>query len=892
MAGGGGNEDDRTAPELKAASGAVDSVVPKGAVRRIGLELVKARLRGGPPPTLGRFRIVRKLGEGGMGAVFEAVDPRLERTVALKVLRDPAFGGPSIDIEHEARMLARLSHPNVVTVYELGEADGEKYVCMEYVQGTNLARYLEDHPEAPLRTVGAHLLAAARGLAAAHRAGIVHRDVKPENVLVGDDGLVRVTDFGLASAQGAPVDVASLASLEPEARSVWVGTPGYVAPEVLRGEPATPKSDQYGFFVTVRETLRRARATVPAIHALVTRGTATSPDARFTDMDEVVTALAATLERREPRDARAREVLSLRVQKLWIDPVRARALSSSGRELPVRADRLDGLVEGGTEVPLGRGSAAEIAAALHAFAAGVLLVGAPGAGKTIRLLGIAEALLERAREQDEVPLPVVLNLSSFGSFEGGMRDWLVHELVAKYALSRRNAEQWLDDGSLSVLFDGLDELEVGERPRCVEALNALRRERPMPFVVVCREENYRALPARLHADVAIGLRPLDEETVVSMLNGLDVSPRVVALVKRDPALAEALRSPLLLALFSQLAGDLDADALEPDALRERLYSLTLERALDRAPALDPGKRRRIESGLRWLASAMSRASVTELWLEEMQASWLPTRAQRTFAIALGVSAAFAISIGINLAASVVAQQPWYSGLFFGVVAAAAALVIQGGFRIVPMEAMRWSWARVRRFIPVNLALGVAMGAAHGYFFDFWADLLLGIATGVFGLSVIGLVPEGRERRVDPGDGLVESLRNGLLVSPVIGFVIGAPVGYLVLPLARPLAAPTSMYHVHPNPELSWAVTLGTSAAVTSLFITGVLAPLMHAALRLTIAWTSPLPLGLVAWLDELADRDLMNRVGGGFLFRHPTLRAWLARADERAAVSPGGEASP
>ena len=88
------------------------------------------------------------------------------------------------------------------------------------------------------------------------------------------------------------------------------------------------------------------------------------------------------------------------------------------------------------------------------------------------------------------------------------------------------------------------------------------------------------------------------------------------------------------------------------------------------------------------------------------------------------------------------------------------------------------------------------------------------------------------------------------------------------------------------------MTLGTSAALTSLFITGVLAPLMHAALRLTIAWTSPLPLGLVAWLDELADRDLMNRVGGGFLFRHPTLRAWLARADERAAVSPGGEASP
>lgn len=884
MTGGEEHEDDRTAPELRAASGAVDSVVAKGAVRRIGLDLVKARLRGGPAPTLGRFRIVRKLGEGGMGAVFEAVDRRLERTVALKVLRDPAHGGPRIDLEHEARMLARLSHPNVVTVYELGEADGEKYVCMEYVQGSNLARWVEDHPEASFRGVGSLLLEAARGLAAAHRAGIVHRDVKPENVLVGDDGIVRVTDFGLASNQGAPAEVVTPESLEPPPPSVWVGTPGYVAPEVLRGEPATAKSDQYGFFVTVRETLRRAQASVPAVHALVTRGTAASPAARFADMDEVVAAFAATLERREPRDQRARDVLSLRVQKLWVDPVRARALTSSGRELPVRSERLDGLVEGGTPVPIGSGSAAELAAALHAFSAGVLLVGAPGAGKTIRLLGIAEALLDRAREHDEVPLPVVLNLSSFGAFDGSARDFLVHELVAKYAVSRKNAEQWIDEGALCVLFDGLDEVEVEARPRCVEALNALRRERPMPFVVVCREENYRTLPHRLHADVAVGLRPLDAETVTDTLSALEVSPHVVALVRKDAALADALRSPLLLALFSQLAGDLDTEALDADVLRDRLYALTLERALDRAPALDPAKRRRIESGLRWLAAAMSRASVTELWLEEMQASWLPTRAQRLLAIGLGTTAAFALSIVINLGASVVARQPWYSGLFFGVVAAAAAFVIQGGFRIVPMEAMRWSWARVRRFVPVNLALGVAMGASHGFFFDFWADLLLGVATGVFGLSVIGLVPEGRERRVDPGDGLVESLRNGLLVSPLIGLVIGVPVGYLVLPLARPLAAPTSMYHVHPDPELSWAVTLGTSAAVTSLFITGFLAPLMHAALRLTLAWTSPLPLGLVGWLDELSDRDLLNRVGGGFLFRHPTLRAWLARTSEPSGV--------
>jgi hypothetical protein len=85
-----------------------------------------------------------------------------------------------------------------------------------------------------------------------------------------------------------------------------------------------------------------------------------------------------------------------------------------------------------------------------------------------------------------------------------------------------------------------------------------------------------------------------------------------------------------------------------------------------------------------------------------------------------------------------------------------------------------------------------------------------------------------------------------------------------------------MYHLHPDPERAWAVTMGTSAAVTSFFITGGLAPLMHAAIRVAIAWTSPLPLRLRPWLDEMVRRDLMHRVGGGWAFRHATLRAWLA----------------
>lgn len=886
--------EEETEAALRAAAPGLVPATPRGAVRRIGVGLLKARMRGGPPPTVGRFRIIRKIGEGGMGAVFEAIDPRLERTVALKILRDLAADGLSIDIEHEARMLARLSHPNVVSVFELGVEEGEQYVCMEHVDGPNLAVWLENHPEAGWRTIVTHLLGAAHGLAAAHRAGIVHRDLKPENVLIGADEVVRVTDFGLARVEAAPSSQTSPGrgldgprSAHAFTASTLVGTPGFVAPEVLRGERATELSDQYSFFVTLREALSRAKGTPPpALTSLIVKGTADSPGRRLVDMDAVIAALGELLERRPTPDRRARDVLCQRVEKLWVDPVRLRALRSYGRELPLRAEAAPEYVDTQAQVALGAGTSAELAAAMHTLSAGILLVGAPGAGKTIRLLGVAEALLARAREHEDVPLPVVLNLSSYPAYRGSLREWLEHELVAKYALPRKHAESWLDDGALCLLLDGLDEVEARERARCVAAIDELRRERPVPYLVACREANYRTLPCRLAVDAALRICPLDKQTVAQTLREFEVSPRLTALVENDAALVDHLRSPLLLALFTQLASDLEADELDGAALRDRLYSATLTHALDRPRRLSPDERAGFEQGLRWLASSMSRAAVTELWLEEMQASWLPSRWQRVAAVLLGATAAFTLSIAVNLGAAAVAMQPWYSGLFFGIVAAAAAFVIQGGFAVRPMEAMRWSWGRVWTWVPRNLALGVVMGAAHGMFSDFWPDLMLGVATGIFGLSVIGLVPAGRERRVNPGDGLLESLRNGLLVSPLIGLVIGGPVGYLVLPFARRYAAPTSMYHVHPNPELSWAVTLGTSAAVTSLFITGFLAPIMHGALRLVVAWSTPLPLRLVPWLDELTERDLLNRVGGGFLFRHPTLRAWLANAETELDSEP------
>ncbi|MCK6549368.1 protein kinase, partial [Myxococcota bacterium] len=522
---------------------------PKGAVRRLALGLLEVKLFGHPAPRLGRFEVRRKLGEGAMGAVFEALDPTLGRVVALKVIQSDHGFGPLADISLEARLHARLSHPNVVTVYELGVEDGEPYVCMERVDGPHLAAWLLEHPEAPWAQRVRLLLEAARGLAAAHRAGVIHRDFKLENVLVGSDGSARVTDFGLAQAgpaRSGATELARAPSIDraPSAR-VAVGTPGYIAPEVERGAPADERSDQYSFFVSLRAALRGAPSPPPAaIDALITQGTHADPTARHADMATVVALLESVLARPVAApEQRARDVLAERVHHLWVEPVRGHALLTQGFEVPLRSELAPEL--GAREAPaLGDGGADELARTLDALLAGIVLVGPPGGGKTLRLLEVADALLRRARDRADAVLPVVLNLSSYPAFRGTMSAWLTHELVAKYALPRGQAEAWLEAGQLALLLDGLDEVDAADRVATVTALNTLRATRPTPYLVTCREENYRALSTRLEADAVLRLRPLDAAAVEAALVASGAPPRIVRLVQEDAALAEQLHNPL------------------------------------------------------------------------------------------------------------------------------------------------------------------------------------------------------------------------------------------------------------------------------------------------------------------------------------------------------------
>jgi tetratricopeptide (TPR) repeat protein/tRNA A-37 threonylcarbamoyl transferase component Bud32 len=246
-----------------------------------------------PGATIDHFIVLEKLGEGGMGQVLAAYDPVLDRKVALKLLRPQARRRPAADAAQarmlrEAQALAKLSHPNVITVYEVGTVGAQVFIAMEFVEGVTLARWLRQERRAE-RDIVAAFAAAGRGLAAAHAAGLIHRDFKPDNAMVGRDGRLRVLDFGLARAALAGDEAALAGGSSPggELRApltvegAVMGTPAYMAPEQHLGQEVDARTDQFSFCVALYEALHGERpfggATVKDLVASVTGGKLREP---------------------------------------------------------------------------------------------------------------------------------------------------------------------------------------------------------------------------------------------------------------------------------------------------------------------------------------------------------------------------------------------------------------------------------------------------------------------------------------------------------------------------------------------------------------------------------------------------------------------------------------
>ena len=253
---------------------------------------------------VGRYVILQLVGWGGMGAVYRAYDPELERVVAVKLLRVAGRSGfTQARLLREARALAQLSDPNVIPVHDVGLEGDEVFIAMEYVDGATLRSWLAAR-KPTLQEIVAVFTAAGNGLAAAHRAGLIHRDFKPENVIIGDDGRIRVLDFGLArrhagASHELAAELAGLADIDPaagadialSAAGAVVGTRKYMAPEQAHGQDVDERADQYSFCVTLAEAvgdMPRPRA----LQRLLARGSSEDPADRYDSLHQLLTALA------------------------------------------------------------------------------------------------------------------------------------------------------------------------------------------------------------------------------------------------------------------------------------------------------------------------------------------------------------------------------------------------------------------------------------------------------------------------------------------------------------------------------------------------------------------------------------------------------------------------
>jgi serine/threonine protein kinase len=290
---------------------------------------------------IGRYEVLGRIGQGGMGVVYAARDPDLDRKVALKLLRhvatsddDRAGKERQTRLMREAQAMARLNHPNVIIVHDVGSDEEGVFIAMEFVEGETMSRWLQR--SRPRAEVLALVLAAGRGLAAAHAAGLVHRDFKPDNVLVGSDGRVRVTDFGLARlALVESISVRSDATPSPleltlTGAGALIGTPAYMAPEQLDGAATDARSDVFSFCVVLfealtgqrpfvggnlqelRDAIARNRLAVASserlprrLRRVIARGLRATPAERYGDMNALLAAIETACRPPRPRGALA-----------------------------------------------------------------------------------------------------------------------------------------------------------------------------------------------------------------------------------------------------------------------------------------------------------------------------------------------------------------------------------------------------------------------------------------------------------------------------------------------------------------------------------------------------------------------------------------------------------
>ncbi len=833
---------------------------------------------------LGNYRLLRLLGQGSFAAVYLGEHLYLERLAAIKILHMQIEPETHEAFLREARTIAHLQHPHIIGVHDFGIEGQTPYLVMDYVPNGTLRTSYPVGTRLPVEQIIHYVKQIAAALDYAHEQYVIHRDVKPENLLLNARNEVVLSDFGIAVVQRT---LSSLSEYH------MAGTPLYMAPEQILGKPCAA-SDQYALGVMVYEWLcgeppfrgglyeifnyhlhepppglcARLPQLSPAVEDAIFGALAKDPRHRFVTVQDFTTVLEEAFLATQPfllsvsTKHEVQEVTTRPLARVRPLPVPApggqdhsaiqpqpRTMQRSGEERVasvspqpakhgqsvskrarptlaqtnrqrllrrVRAFWVTGVLEhslhGATLVTLGlqaqpdavanpwhlvlrhrdtapRSLPAEtrITQVYDAANGELLILGAPGSGKTTLLLELARDLLDRAERDEQHPMPVVFNLSSWATKQPPLVDWLVEELTTRYQVPPRLARTLVETDQILPLLDGLDEMDARVRTACIDAINTYRSMHGLlPLVVCSRSADYLEQAARIQLDSAVTLQPLSSEQIEAYLEqvGEPADALRVALYQ-DAELREMASTPLMLSILTATFQGRKIDTLILKGVaptRQQVFEQYIERMLAWRGGNAPYSPEQVRTWLTWLARQLLQHRQAVFYIEHLQPDWLSDQHRRRvydwLAIRLpgtlmGLLVSFALSF-ITLDPSSRVAVTLLSGLLGWLLSGGSAsqqpLVRNEGKPI----------ARLLKQLGVAVVLGLGVWLSSGPDGEPLSRLLTGLSFGICCFLLMVVLP-GRSNTIEvpaaphPPEGTKPRhpvrrmvIRNGLLVGLLLG----------------------------------------------------------------------------------------------------------------------------
>jgi MFS family permease len=544
----------------------------------------------------------------------------------------------------------------------------------------------------------------------------------------------------------------------------------------------------------------------------------------------------------------------------------------------------------------------------------LLILGSPGAGKTIALLQLAQRLIERSEQNLSLPMPIVFNLSSWAKDRKTIVDWLIDELLEKYQVPKSLSEPWIRQQQIIPLLDGLDEVNADYRNDCVRALNEFIGLFPQTEVAVCsRVRDYEALIERLQISSALCLQPLSPKQVYQFLDSVGGAlAGLKMLLQRESNLEQFAQTPLILNFMSMAYQGWSVEKLmhELRSVSDRnqhLFDTYIDRRLDRG-ATPIYTKDQVQRWLSWLATQMLQEKRTIFLIEKMQPNWLRNRGQervyriKTFILSsmiagmiAGMSTGISTGVTIGMTFGFLRYSTLKEGIGTGLVFALGVGLITGIITgiskgIVPLEKFSWSWRIAKSRLARELFVAVCFGLIIGLILTMVVSLnavicgktcrpdnpsislaefmLRTLEFGLPGSLIFGLFfglgsgigSSEIERRTIPNQGIHSSWRNALIVWLFVGLIFG-----LILALAFGGANGLHGLVVALALALIFGMKYGGTACV------------QHFTLRKMLHQKGDIPWNYAKFLDFASDRLLMKKIGGGYVFFHRMLLEHFAQ---------------